>query len=42
MSNINQKTVAVLYIATGRYTVFWKYFYESAESSCSSVPANVV
>ncbi len=31
MSDINQKTVAVLYIATGRYTVFWKYFYESAE-----------
>ena len=31
MSDINQKTVAILYIATGRYTVFWKYFYESAE-----------
>lgn len=27
----NQKTVAILYIATGRYTVFWDGFYHSAE-----------
>lgn len=24
-------SVAILYIATGRYTVFWEYFYQSAE-----------
>lgn len=24
-------TVAILYIATGRYTIFWDYFYKSAE-----------
>lgn len=28
--NLNP-SVAILYIATGRYTIFWKYFYESAE-----------
>lgn len=32
MQNENLKSsVAILYIATGRYTVFWKHFYESAE-----------
>ena len=30
MSNQKSK-VAILYIATGRYTVFWDYFYQSAE-----------
>ena len=24
-------SVAILYIATGRYTIFWEYFYQSAE-----------
>lgn len=32
MSIENSKpSVAILYIATGRYTVFWEYFYKSAE-----------
>lgn len=30
MSNIN---IAILYIATGRYTIFWEYFYHSAEKN---------
>lgn len=24
-------SVAILYIATGRYNIFWEYFYKSAE-----------
>lgn len=31
MTEDNKPSVAILYIATGRYTVFWKYFYRSAE-----------
>lgn len=31
--NLSPKKVAILYIATGRYTVFWDYFYQSAESN---------
>lgn len=31
--NLSSKKVAILYIATGRYTVFWDYFYQSAESN---------
>ncbi len=31
IDNHLQPSVAILYIATGRYTVFWDYFYKSAE-----------
>lgn len=31
LSNSSKPSVAILYIATGRYTVFWDYFYQSAE-----------
>ncbi|WP_198331928.1 glycosyltransferase family protein [Psychrobacter aquimaris] len=31
MTEDNKPSVAILYIATGRYTVFWEYFYRSAE-----------
>lgn len=31
LSNNSKPSVAILYIATGRYTVFWDYFYQSAE-----------
>ncbi|WP_109591277.1 glycosyltransferase [Psychrobacter immobilis] len=31
MTEDNKPSVAILYIATGRYTVFWDYFYCSAE-----------
>ena len=31
IDNHPQPSVAILYIATGRYTVFWDYFYKSAE-----------
>lgn len=29
--NLNQKSVAILYVCTGQYVVFWKEFYESSE-----------
>lgn len=31
LSHNSKPSVAILYIATGRYTVFWDYFYQSAE-----------
>lgn len=32
MTDKNKKpSVAILYIATGRYTIFWEYFYKSSE-----------
>ena len=31
IDNHSQPSVAILYIATGRYTIFWDYFYKSAE-----------
>lgn len=31
LSHNSNPSVAILYIATGRYTVFWDYFYQSAE-----------
>ncbi|WP_130804405.1 family 6 glucosyltransferase [Acinetobacter ihumii] len=32
-TDLNQASIAILYIATGRYTVFWQHFYESAEKN---------
>ncbi|MCJ8161074.1 family 6 glucosyltransferase [Acinetobacter zhairhuonensis] len=31
--NLSLNKVAILYIATGRYTIFWDYFYNSAEKN---------
>ncbi|WP_338412700.1 glycosyltransferase [Psychrobacter raelei] len=31
LSNNSKHSVAILYIATGRYTIFWDHFYKSAE-----------
>lgn len=31
MRNSTKSTIGVLYIATGKYTIFWKDFYESSE-----------
>ncbi len=36
------KKVAILYIGTGRYTIFWKNFITRARKICSKIVKNII